>query len=620
MEHLAYHGECIDLVCECNLFFRFDNIATLRLNSFCEDVVKSILEQLEILDEVHPEVLQQRLDLEHCRMQRQDLVKNQHIRYQRQDPRRLHGKIFADTCLFQPNLSGGKFQDSEDVLEVKVRTLTELLTQSRNTIIYTEVRPSENEKAEGNDIEYLPHSYRMISKLAEQNLLQSWVQTGHDGLPQLANFAGDILEIYDSWRDMESGAYTDIIDKADKTVEKADLVVVLANCSAIKSVAARKLCKMAIHDYDNLGRSLGVVMISQDTTMMDDNLALKINSSCDSVFSRLLTSFGIQLDPDGQETVLLEEENILNLSPRTRKRSSASDNWGCSSPVMTADICDLNSHRDSIIDRLHRLQHIADDDPNIKDGRLFAEADDADDKPKIKDREKMAEAKINMIFTLLQISKRSIIFMEAENGSLEDHCSLEECIFSHPTQENQMRADFLKLMKNQNLIDFVVQIGHDGLPQKAGFDENQILEIYSDYSENDFFRQELESLSNACQKADFMLILVDNTLNSTACKLMENIAERSKSGLRFDDGGSLGFGLVGTMLTGEQDSLASVRIEAPATEFIRNFLALVDEEEFGHFERKCSVLEHRNFFRYILCQPSITDDVGVHGNLFHHLM
>ena len=588
------------------------------MNSRSDDVIKKVLDHLDVFNEIQTDVITQRLDLEQSRLERKDLVKNLHIPYQKQDPRKLHGKMFMDTCLFPPKMLDDGLEDTADVTELKVKALSQFLMKSKNTVIYTEVFKKEETK---HDIsfqqhEHIPESYKMISKLAQEGMFQVWIQTGHDGLPQNADFHGPVYEVYDSWKDLENETYKQIMDKVDNALEESDLIVILVHNTQLKTSATKKIYELANHDFRDFGKALGIVLISNQESYLDEILSLKINCSQENVFHGVLDSLDIEFDCNYKN-----KDEIKKVAPGLQGRIMNPDE-ASDCPEYVIETCDINSHRDSITDILHRFPSIEITDPKIRDGRLFIENENISTHHILgehtdEESPEEVELKIQTILTMFQLSKNSIICTDAKNEKLEEHCAFDSCLFSNLNEENQTKVNFLKVLKNKNLVQSVIQIGHDGIPQKAGYGEEDTFEMYLDWLGNDLFTQEKENLEKLANEADFILFLSDNINTSMASLAITKISEKSKSGLRFEDGGALGFGLVGTK-TSSQSGLASVRVNTTISSFISKFLESIGDEDVGELERRCTAAEHRNFFRYIISQKEIEE--GVHGFAYHNLM
>jgi len=109
-------------------------------------------------------------------------------------------------------LTASEFQDSEQVSQVKVKTLAKLLRLSRRTVVYSgagiSVAAGIGQAARGAasgqiTVEARPtFTHLALGLLAREGFIHSWEQQNHDGLPQKAGVPQELVnEIHGSWYD-----------------------------------------------------------------------------------------------------------------------------------------------------------------------------------------------------------------------------------------------------------------------------------------------------------------------------------------------------------------------------------------------------------------------------------
>ena len=216
-------------------------------------------------------------------------------------------------------LTASEYNDVSEVLEKKLEWLSQLLTLSNRTVIYTGAGIScaagigqAARGASGGDkkglrggLMALPtFTHYALGALAKSGYIHNWVQQNHDGLPQKAGFPQEsINEIHGSWYDpsnpvvlysgnLKSEQYPWMVKEANT----ADLVIVLgtslgglnADQVAIKTASrSRKNC-----DYQG-GGALGTVIINLQQTQQDGKTSLRIFGNSDDVMRKLLEKLSI---------------------------------------------------------------------------------------------------------------------------------------------------------------------------------------------------------------------------------------------------------------------------------------------------------------------------------------
>ena len=319
----------------------------------------------------------------------------------------------------------------------------------------------------------------------------------------------------------------------------------------------------------------------------------------------------------------------MNLLTSSSRKSSNSISESHSRRVSLAS-CSRDSHRDSVSNTLHKFHWIEINDKKIKDGRLFIESNAefqvlSASNPDV-DCPKVLEIKASSIFSLLKISKETVLFLDAAPSELKDSWANDGCIFNYLDASGQVKLHLLRTMYSRKLFNILVQVGHDGIGQKAGVAEHSIIEIYPDWDRNDLFKLEIETVQSWIEKADLVIFLSDNiNLFTESVKIL---GAKTKFGLRYEDGGSLGFVLVSSNPCDpcdpcnpcQLDPLCTVRVNCDKSAFLSYLITpMIAMEGSKEMERKCSALEHRNYFRNILSQEHQNDKKNNHGILFSNL-
>ena len=565
---------------------RFDAKATLRINSDPDDIFKKALENLELLDDLDPDILSSRLKLEKDKASRKDLVQNLHLSFENEDPRKFHGKVFFDKCLLAPNRAKALIFDVRQVTDLKVKTFSEMIKKSKNTIVYTETCNDDTHKHD------IRSCYHYLAKLSHSEYVTSWINMGRDEMIKQSGFSGQIFEIEDS-KNAEDIAKVmeEIIDK----FSHADLAIIFGCGRDISSRIADHIFQRSCQPYQDIGGALGTVLISTTETIWDELLSLKMNDSPSELLPKVIS----QLEGADVSRKSSHETKISSNSSSRKNSNSIQESMSKKSSLAS---CSVDSHRDSVSNQLHRYPWIDPTDKKIKDGRLFAESDTefqilSASNPD-RDCSKVLTVKAKTIISLLKISKETVIFLDSVPSVLKDNRINEDCIFNHLNKSGQLKLQLLRTMNSWKLFHILIQVGHDGIPQKAGVIENQTFEMYPDWNCNEFFKPNLDKIETFIEKADLVLFISDN-LNQFQASL-KLLSEKTKFGLRFQDGGSLGFVLVSPGPT-EIDPLCTVRVNCEKQRFMKYLLSAMNNlETLEDFERKCSASEHRSYFRFLL--------------------
>lgn len=473
---------------------------------------------------------------------------------------------------------------------------------------------SHSHKNENDQDHDVPLSYTVAASMAEVGLVHAWVQLGHDGLPQEAGCPLQVREIYDSWRSQEHGCYKEELEMVDKEIMEADMILVFGSSPSLTGETADKLGQISQREYGSLGHSLGLIIISQHQTDLDKFATIRINGPPDDTLRKLKES----LDVDSMEPVEIK----LNV---TEACSEVAD-VGTSSADMQAEdatafnavknsekevACLDSSHRAFVADALTHFTEIKNDDPRIYHGRMLSETcleAPEEVNGSFEDKTHTLDYKIEKMINLVKLSKKTVFFMDALESDPVS-CTLNKNL------DGISKNKFLLLshLKKKSLVDFVLQVGHDGVLQKSGFLPNQVVEIYD---KTMFESEDIEKVEMVLDNTDLVILSGEDVDMEIVQLMVRKISDNSKRGLRYEDGGSLGFVVIGNSRT-SCDFLASLKINSGVNNTIMMLvekLSITEEETFG-VGRDCVAAEHRNMLGAILRQiPSNASD-QIHGKI-----
>lgn len=200
-------------------------------------------------------------------------------------------------------LTATEYQDVSSSLEMKSDTLAELLLASKKTVLYNGAGISASVIGQaaksgvnkvgwvGKGVHAQPTmTHYILSQLVRENLIHSWIQQNHDGLPQKAGCPQHkINEIHGAWFDPSnpvvkySGSLrNDLYSWMKESAKTADLVIALGT-----SLSGLNADRMVVDCAEREG-SLGSVMINLQQTQLDGMMSLKIYGKTDDVLSSLV--------------------------------------------------------------------------------------------------------------------------------------------------------------------------------------------------------------------------------------------------------------------------------------------------------------------------------------------
>ena len=132
--------------------------ATLKFNCHQDDLVKRLIDKYDILEDVKEEAVIIRLDHETAVTQRSSVLSSlqEAVKYEEDDPRIYHGRLFSSICLAEPKRSDeDELQDSDNVVSQKIKFLTDLFKMSKRTLVYTEAVTNQNHSHSG--LKFIKH-------------------------------------------------------------------------------------------------------------------------------------------------------------------------------------------------------------------------------------------------------------------------------------------------------------------------------------------------------------------------------------------------------------------------------------------------------------------------------
>ena len=148
----------------------------------------------------------------------------------------------------------------------------------------------------------------------------------------------------------------------------------------------------------------------------------------------------------------------------------------------------------------------------------------------------------------------------------------------------------LSYLHKNSLVEFVFQVGHDGILQRAGFLSQNIFEFFDPTS-----TQNADIFETTADNADLVVFATNHIEAPVFKKLIAKLTVNSKTGLKYEDGGSLGYVVVGTQQT-SLDSEASLKINFPISSTVSDLVTKLDipDSAVSRVGRSCTGPEHRN--------------------------
>merc|ERR1711915_521180 len=251
---------------------------------------------------------------------------------------------------------------------------------------------------------------------------------------------------------------------------------------------------------------------------------------------------------------------------------------------------DRNSYKEEILDFLSNSKFLDQEDPNFFHGRIYGKSQppapkilwassetprhdhDAPDwltATEYIDSEDVLEDKVEWLLALLKISSKTVIYTgagistaagveQAARGvggqKKKIGCSTE----AKPTLTHQAIA----ALQKAGLVHSWIQQNHDGLPQKAGYPQEDIVEIHGSWYDpsnpvvcydGNLKQEHFQKMKDAADEADLVLVLGTSLSGLNSDRVAKDPAQRSLTGK------SLGTVIVNLQQT-KQDGISSLRI------------------------------------------------------------
>ena len=325
----------------------------------------------------------------------------------------------------------------------------------------------------------------LLSYLHKNSLVEFVFQVGHDGILQRAGFLSqNIFEFFDP-------TSTQNADIFETTADNADLVVFATN--HIEAPIFKKLiAKLTVNSKTGLkyedGGSLGYVVVGAQPTSLDSEASLKLNCQISRAVSDLVTKLHIGSSSDlprvGRSCSGPEHRELL-LHMMETNRPGENREEGREE--------DRDSH--GLLVLPHSLGSPGEEG---KEGVLC-------------DDQESLNYKLVLLNLLLRGSRRTMIFTEASQSQvfLAGAAYGAKCGMSDPDNEPSALHYQLAGLHQHGLLHCWAQHGHDGLPQRAGVEPEDVVEVYNswfDLPENPH-NLELEKLRAEVAAADLLVVV-----------------------------------------------------------------------------------------------------------------
>ena len=284
----------------------------------------------------------------------------------------------------------------------------------------------------------------------------------------------------------------------------------------------------------------------------------------------------------------------------------------------TKSKCPDSSHRALIVDTLVQFKTIPEEDLRIHHGRMVSETClevPEQEVDVIEDKSYTVEFKVGKLIDLMRMSKKTILCIDALGSEPELTSKIDSptCILNTLDETGQNRLALLSYLRLKGMAEFIVQNGHDGISQKAGFVQKNILELYDDSSEES---NDTEVIKQGTDNADLVIFASDSLNKDISQTIADTLSKNSQSGLKYEDGGALGFVILGSKKT-SFDQTATLKINCTPENTIKMIMDKLEiTPNMGDMSlRPCSSEEHRNMFRYALHHEEENESKISHGIL-----
>lgn len=249
-----------------------------------------------------------------------------------------------------------------------------------------------------------------------------------------------------------------------------------------------------------------------------------------------------------------------------------------------------NSYKDEILNHLSKTTFLDPEDPNFYHGRIYRKSNPpaptvtwkSSDTPRndhgapdwltateFTDTDSVFEDKVEWLLALLKISSKTVVYTGAgistaagvEQAARGGHQQMAGCSTdAQPTVTHRAIA----ALKDNGLIHSWIQQNHDGLPQKAAYPQEDIVEIHGSWYDpsnpvvcydGNLKTEHYQKMKEAADSADLVLVLGTSLSGLNSDRVAKDPARRSL------EGKSLGTVIINLQQT-QQDGISSLRIFA----------------------------------------------------------
>merc|ERR1719431_1401897 len=265
--------------------------------------------------------------------------------------------------------------------------------------------------------------------------------------------------------------------------------------------------------------------------------------------------------------------------------------------------CDKNSsYKSDLLDHLSKTSFMDHNNPNFFHGRIYRRSNPpapretwkSSDPPRFDhdapnwltateytDTDSVFQDKIEWLVTLLKNSSKTVVYTgagistaagveQAANGGKNKRggCSTD----AQPTLTHRALA----ALQAEGLVHSWIQQNHDGLPQKAGYPQEDIVEIHGSWYDpsnpvvcydGNLKQEYFQRIEGGADSADLVLVLGTSLSGLNSDRVAKDPAKRSLHGK------SLGTVIINLQQT-QQDGISSLRIFSPTDQV---FSALLDK-------------------------------------------
>jgi len=263
-----------------------------------------------------------------------------------------------------------------------------------------------------------------------------------------------------------------------------------------------------------------------------------------------------------------------------------------------------SAYKKEILDHLKENSFLNPEDPNFFHGRIYGQSEppipnitwESDAAPRhdhgapdwltateFSDTDDVFEDKIEWFLALLKISSKTVLYTGA---GISTAAGVQQAARGGGSQKNKGRCSTdarptlthraLAALQAEGLVDSWIQQNHDGLPQKAGYPQEDIVEIHGSWYDpsnpvvcydGNLKQEYFQKMKEAADTADLVVVLGTSLSGLNSDRVAKDPAKRSLQGR------SLGTVIINLQQT-QQDGISSLRIFSQTDQV---FTALLDK-------------------------------------------